>query len=258
VLDVKTLNKIGEDIVRILRVRTIPVGILFFKNPDDIPEEFQIIEKKKSFCSIVGLSRFYEIPVAITEEYIGGLCGGLDLPFGFGKRDPSSEESLVGYFGETLKDVQGIFSDMLFMKERIRAFGIAPITIINTIPDIVMIWGNPAQMSTLAYAHTWHSGGKRIRLATNGHGGSCYEALVVPYVKDEVTLTLADAGDRRHGYAGDDDMIMSVPTGKMEALYDGFIKNQQTRHGTPTVYNFDDLPFPIPPEAMAKKLSGIR
>lgn len=257
-MDVVTLNKIGEDFARLLRVRTIPVGINFFKSVEDIPESFKIIKKKRPFCSIVGLARYYEIPVAISEKDIGGMCGGFDGPFGLSQRDFGMENKLVGYFGETVEDVNGIFADMVSVNEKYVAFGIAPITTMDIIPQLVMIWGNPAQMSTLAYAHTWHSGGKRVELATNGHGGSCYEALVVPFVKNKVTLALADAGDRRHGYASDDDMILSVPIDRLERLYDGFLKNQHTRHAMPTIYNFDDLPFPIPPEVMSKKSLDFR
>ena len=257
-MDIKALNKIGEDIARILRVKTIPLGIVFFKNNADIPDSFLRIEKKRPFCSVVGLSRYYEIPVAITEEYVSGVCPGLDVSFGFSEPPADFEKNLVGYFGETIQDVHGIFADMLHVKEKYTAFGIAPLTTIDIMPDLIMIWGIPSQMSTLAYSHTWHSGGKRIVLATNGHGGSCYEALVVPFVKDEVSMTIADIGDRRHGYAQDDDMILSVPISKIEMLYDGLLKNQNTRHRTPTLYNFDDLPFPIPPYVMSKKSAEFR
>ena len=257
-MEAAALRRIGEDIVRILRVKTIPVGINFFRRAEDIPDDYHRIEKKRPFCAVAGMARYYEIPVAITEEYIGGLCGGLDGPFGFDEISAEAEKNLVGYFGETFEDVHGIFADMICVKHKVKAFGVAPITRMNNIPDLIMIWGNPAQMSTLAYSHTWHSAGKRVELATNGHGGSCYEALVVPYVKNKVTLALADAGDRRHGYAGDDEMILSVPVDKLERLYDGFIKNQRTRHAMPTVYNFDDLPFPIPPEVMQKKSPDLQ
>ena len=258
-MDLNRVQMIGEELLRQLRPRTIPVGINFFQNEKDIPAAYNRITKRRPFCAVVGMSRYYAIPVVITKEYIGGMCGGLDIPFGYSAgMDSKQIADLTGYFGEKQEDVEGIFSGMIHVDQQIIGFGIAPVTQAVIVPDLIMIWGSPAQMSTLAYSHTWHSGGKRVELATNGHGGSCYEALVVPYMERRVTLALADAGDRRHGYAGDDEMIMSIPIEALEDMYDGFMKNQMTRHATPTVYNFNDLPFPIPPEVMLIKSPKMR
>ncbi len=257
-MDIRTLNKIGEDIIRILRVRTMSLGIVLYKNVEDIHNSFKRIKKKRPFCSVVGLAHYYEIPVAITEEYIKGMCLGADISAGFGQVPSDFGEQTVGTFAETVEDARAILSNMMSLGGKYKAFGIAPLNIIDVMPDLIQIWGNPLQMSTLAYSHTWHNGDKRIKLSTNGHGGSCYEALTVPFLKDEVTMALADAGDRRHGYASDDDMILSVPISKLELLYDGLLKNQDTRHGVPTVYNFDDLPFPIPPAVMSIKSPKLK
>lgn len=257
-MDIKTLNKIGEDFFRILRVRTVPLGIVFFRNAEDIPDSFKRVEKRRPFCSVAGLARFYEIPVAITEEYLKGMCLGTDISVGFGEAPHDFGEQTVGTFAETVEGARGVIANMMSLKGKYKAFGIAPLNTIDVMPDLIQIWGNSLQMSTLAYAHTWHNGDKRVTLSTNGHGGSCYEALTVPFLKGEVTMALADAGDRRHGYASDDEMILSVPINELELLYNGLLKNQHTRHGIPIVYNFDDLPFPIPPTVMAKKSPNLK
>ena len=257
-MDIKTLNKIGEDLVRILRVRTIPVGIVFYENEEDIPAAFQRIEKRRPFCAVVGMARYYEIPVAITEEYIKGLCLGTDISMGYDEAPPDFGEQTAGYFAETAEGARGVLANMMTLQGKYKAVAIAPLTTIEVIPHLVQIWGNSQQMSTLAYSHTWHFGDKRVHLSTNGHGGSCYEALTVPFLKNEVTMALADAGDRRHGYASDDELILTVPINKLEQLYDGLLKNQETRHATPTVYNFEDLPFPIPPSVMAVKSPKLK
>lgn len=64
---------------------------------------------------------------------------------------------------------------------KFEAMGVAPLKDISLKPDVVQIWGLPHHMITLAYASAWDGGGK-LELSTNGHGASCYEALVVPYI----------------------------------------------------------------------------
>jgi hypothetical protein len=48
-------------------------------------------------------------------------------------------------------------------------------------------------------------------------------------------------------------MIVSVPLGKLELLYKDLEKNQYTRHRFPILYDFENIPFPIPHEVMRRK-----
>lgn len=256
-MDVQRINEIGRGMNEILRVKTTPLGINFFRSKDDIPEDYQIIDKKMVTCAVIGLSRFYEIAVAITREYTEGICLGPDIAFGWGKVPPNIAEMTVGKFAGTKEEAAKVLSGMKSLEKKYNAYGVAPIDKITIVPDIIQIWGNPLQMMELVYANTWHNGGGFVELKTNGHGGSCYEVLTVPFIKNEVTLAIADMGDRRHGFAGDDAMIMGVPISKLEMLYDGLVNTQNTLNKIPILYNFDDVPFPIPDSVLARKFKEL-
>ena len=120
------------------------------------------------------------------------------------------------------KDGTGkLLTNWMSLDGKYEGFGVAPLDSITIEPDVVQFWCNPLQLMELIYANGWHNGGDRIKMNTNGHGGSCYEGLTVPFIKDEITIAIVDMGDRKHGLARDDDMILGVPISKLETLYDG-------------------------------------
>jgi uncharacterized protein (DUF169 family) len=102
----------------------------------------------------------------------------------------------------------------------------------------------------LEYSNVWNDGSGKIQLCSNGHGGSCYETLSWPLATNEIRLAIADIGDKRHGYAADDDMILGVPVGKLESLYEGLVATQSTLNRIPVLYNFDDVNVPRPSYAL--------
>jgi len=257
-MDVKDLNRIGKGFNDILRLKTTPLGIILYEKESDITRDFQILDRKMVTCAVLGLSRYYEIPVAITKKYTKGICLGPDISLGWGEVPPNFGKMAAGMFADSEEEADKVLAGMMSLERgKYEAYAVAPIDKMSVIPDIVQIWGNPLQMMELVYANTWYNGGERISLSTNGHGGSCYEVLTVPFIKGVITLALADMGDRRHGYAGDDDMIMGVPISKLETLYNGLVQTQNTLNKVPILYNFDDLPFPIPNSVLKRKLKEL-
>lgn len=65
-------------------------------------------------------------------------------------------------------------------------------------------------------------------------------------IDDTVRMALADMGDRRHGMARNDEMIMGMPIGKLERMYEGLVQTKKTLNRTPNLYNFGDIPFQVP------------
>lgn len=257
-MDIKLLNEIGKKLNEQLRLKTTPIGIKFFENIKDVPKDFQIIDKKLVICGVIGLARYYSIAVAITKENTAGICPAADISLSIGKLPDNFGEMAKGALAETAQGCVNALKDRPHLKEaKYQAFGVAPIDSMTIMPDVIQIWGNSLQMNVLSYANCWLDGGY-IGLSTNGHGASCYEVLSVPFIKNELRYAIADMGDRRHGFAGDDDMIMGLPTSKLEKLYKGLVEVQKTRDGFPVMYDFEDVPFPIPGSVVARKFKHLK
>jgi len=256
-MDVSTINELGKGLCGILRFQTKPIGIKLFAKISDVPGDFQIIEKKLVTCAVIGLARFYEKPMAISKQNSQAICLGADISFGWGSLPEGFAEKNVGLFTETAEGLKGILSNWMSLEDRFEAFGVAPLDTISVVPDIVQIWCSPVQLMELVYANGWYNGHERLVMSTNGHGGSCYEALTVPFKNDQITIAIVDMGDRKHGYARDNDTILAVPISKLQGLFEGMMKVQRTRHSYPILYDFEDIPFPVPAPVLQRKFPGI-
>ena len=250
-MTLERLHELGSGFEKHLKLKTKPIGLKFFASKDEVPPEYQWIERKKVLCNLTGFSRYYEIPIAITVENTRNLCVVADLSMGIGTLPDGFAQNAAGKFAKTAEEAGKIFNGMKTLPFKFEVLGIAPLESSPIIPDVVQIWGNPTQMMELEYANVWNDGSSKIELCSNGHGASCYETLAWPLAKNEIRMAIADIGDKRHGYAADDDMILGVPINKLEILYQGLEATLGTLNRIPILYNFDDINFPIPPYSLA-------
>ena len=257
-MTVEELNKIGAEMNRILRLRTSPLGISLFKRKEDIPRGYDVLDIRIPFCSVVGLSRYYELPIAITREVGKGLCVGADMSFGWGELPEGFAQTVTGLFTEKSEGAEKLLSQMMSLENGYEAVGVAPLEMIPNIPSVVQIWCNSLQLSLFVYAKTWHHPGQRLSLSSNGHGGSCYEGLTVPFLEERVNIGIVDMGDRKHGHASDDEMLIGIPISQLEIIYDGILKNQKTRHRIPILYDFENAPMPVPQSVLSRKGPNYR
>ena len=242
-------SELGAKVERLLKLRTAPIGIKLFERAEDIPQDFHVMDSHCSVCQVIGMARYHEKAVAATREWAFACAGGAavlgfcDIP-----GDIADGSRNVGVWGETKEAVQKIFQNrMIIERGRFEAFGVGPLSKMSVDPDIVQIWGTPAQILALVYANIW-DGGDNLELNTNGHGASCYEALVVPYLTDETRLAIADLGDRRYAYAADEEMIAGIPAKAFERLAQNLRKSYSGCYKYPYEYYF----FPMSQSALER------
>lgn len=253
-MDIKRINELGKELDCFLRLRTHSLGIKLFEKVEDIPRDYQIFDTNQPVCAVFGWSRFLEIPVALTRERVVA-CPPALISLGWGEASSTFAEDGKGFFAATVEDTQKVIEGLMSLQGRFEALGVCPLDIITIQPDIVQVWGSPLQLMMIEYASTWN-GWDRIQLSTNGHGASCYEVLTVPYLTGEIRFAVADMGDRRHGMARDDEMIVGFPFNKLEKLVEGLNAQQNHMNRFPIIYNFE-IPFPVPTEVLKRKFSNF-
>jgi uncharacterized protein (DUF169 family) len=244
-----TYSELSQEMESLLKLKTPPVGIKLFEKAGDIPDDFELMDTHCPVCQVIGMARYHEKAVAATKDWAFACAGGAavlgfyDIP-----TDIADGSRNVGVWAETKEAAAKLFADrMTIVKGRFEAFGVAPLKNMGVEPDIVQIWGIPAQILGLVYAHIW-DGGENLELSTNGHGASCYETLVVPLLTDKIRLAMADIGDRRYAYAADDEMIAGVPIKQFERLAVNLRKSYTGCYKYPYEYYF----FPMPQSALAR------
>ena len=249
----ENFNQIGKELDRMLRVRTTPLGLKYFEDERDVPETFEKIEQQIPICQLIGMARYHEKAVYTTGDLAtscapgGAFQGFFDVP-----PDMADGTRCAGWFAKNVEATKKLFANRMFIeKGKFNVLAAAPLSTIPVEPDVVQIFGNPHQMLSLTYANIW-DGGDNITMSTNGHGASCYEVLVVPYLTGEVRVAIADIGDRRYAMASDDEMIMGVPMAHLSRIYENLKEAHQAVYKYPLKYNF--LPLPEPALKLLGKL----
>ena len=232
----------GVEMEDLLRLKISPVGIKYFAKATDIPEKFEVIRNDCTVCQVIAKARYHETGVATTKD-AATLCGVGGAVSGFYDVAPDVADGSrnVGAWAKTVEATRKLAQNrMTIEKGKFEAFGVAPLKKMSVEPDVVQVWGSPVQMLHLVYAQIW-DGGDNVEMSTNGHGASCYEALVVPYLTGKVKLAIADIGDRRFAYAADDEMIMGFPLKHLKRLTANLRESYGAAYRFPYQYHM----FPI-------------
>ncbi|MFP3912494.1 MAG: DUF169 domain-containing protein, partial [Desulfobacteraceae bacterium] len=212
-------SDLGRELQELLRLKISPIGIKYFTKTTDIPEGFEVIQSDCTICQVIAKARFHEVPVA-TTKHAATVCGMGGAVSGFYEIAPDVADGTrnKGAWAKTVEATRKLAQNRMGIKVgKFEAMGVAPLKNLSVAPDVVQVWGTPVQMLHLVYAHIW-DGGDNVEMSTNGHGASCYEALVVPYLTGQVKLAMADIGDHRFAYAADDEMITGFPLAHLERI----------------------------------------
>ena len=243
-----------------LRLKTEPFGVSFLKEVTALPEKTrrptQVFGKRVTICQGVTMARIYGWPVGLTKDDL--ICIPGMLAFGF---TPATDPILelgqlfceVGFhqeLGPALKEVEGL---PRFAPQEVEAIYLCPLERLALTPDVVVVYGNPAQLMRLIQAATF-SLGKRV---SGEFGGKveCASYLIGPYRRDEVIVTIPGQGDRIFSMTQDDELVLSFPGKYLEGLLLG-LKEAARKIGARypiTVYQNFTPAFPAPYLERARK-----
>lgn len=244
--------ELSQELMKFLRLRTLPVGIKLFERVEDIPDDFKIIEEECSVCQVIGKARYDEKAVAAAGEKLTACPVGC---YSLGMCDPPPKlDDSAGKWGKTPEaGLKQILDRMVIEKGKFRAMGVAPLEVISVEPDVIQIWGLPYQMLSLTYANSW-DGGNKLELATNGHGASCDEALAVPYLTGKPRLAIADQGDRWHAFATEEEMMLGCSLAFVKRIIPNLRESMQNLY-SPRYYNVLKLTYN--PKWSARRYMGM-
>ncbi len=209
-----------------LRLRTEPFGVSFFKEIAALPEKTRrpskTFGKRVTICQGVTLARIYGWPVGLTRDDL--ICIPGMLAFGF---TPATDPILelgqlfceVGFhqeLGPALKEVESL---PRFRPDEVAAIYLCPLERLPLDPEVVVVYGNPAQIMRLVQAATF-SLGERV---TGDFGGKveCSSYLIGPYRTGEIKVVIPGQGDRIFSMTQDEEMVVSFPAKFLEGILTG-------------------------------------
>ena len=202
-LVLEDLNKYGEELETALILRTSPVAVKMLEKGADIPKEAFRPKKDGGYhiaqCQAFGMSRREGKTVAMLKK--DHWCTTALMAYGM-VEPPES----MAKWGESYRSFE--------VGKYIGAVT-APLKSATFMPDVVMIYANPAQLRGLLLPMTF---GDSSQVSTHLFLPSCGHAVVDPMKTGKYCVVLPDPGEYQRALAAEEEMILAIPQQKMEGL----------------------------------------
>ena len=238
-LELDILHNYGEELERRLRLATFPMAIKLLKKGEKITEgakrPWLDFGHHLSACQGFSMSRRQGATVAMLKEDM--WCPEPVIGFGFAEPPPYFLEGHNRFPGSVATLEGGRTWAREFPRLRPGDYvGIvsAPLTSATFEPDVVVIYGNSAQITQLVLAAEFKDG-RDLTCAISGRAACVY--AVVPILQSgRFQVTLPCPGDRQKAGAQDDEIIFSAPKERMAELMEGLRRRDDHMRGQPTVF----------------------
>lgn len=236
--------KIGKMLEELLRPQTYPLAIKFVKDESEFPERTKRPEQKLAICQALTLSRRYGWTMGITEEDSG--CPGASLAYGW---TPLIDETQLAQFFQAAgyaSDETGT-SRIVANIDRLEPgrYGgvvISPLTRTKIVPDIILVYGNPAQVMRLIQG-AMHKEGKRVKSELTGILASCTAGIIRTFNTGIYQVVIPGNGDRVFAATHDPEMLFAIPADKAEDVIVGMRGTRFAKYPIPVTLQ---MPPPFP------------
>jgi uncharacterized protein (DUF169 family) len=262
-------HQLGRKIREYVNPSTFPVAIKFVEDGSQIPSSarrpLRDLGVKMAPCQGAAMARRYGWTVAFGKDDVGCAIAAHTYNWKRLTEESGAVKFLtrMNYVGDekAAHEVIGGFR-LLEMGENL-AVVYSPLERTKIEPDVVLIYGNPAQIMRLIHGATYLSG-KPIESSFSGRAASCTEGVVAAYLDNAPKVVVPGNGDRVWAGCQDHEMIMAAPATRLKDVVQGLEKTHQKgiRYPIPTYLRYTpEVSFSLPlsdifePEAL-DKLSG--
>ena len=214
-------NSYGEELEKRLRLKTFPFAVKLLEKEADIPEG--AIRPKRdlghhlALCQGFAMSRREGKLVAMFTEDM--WCYSPVISLGIAEPPVYYLEGHTYFPGDvrTLEVAENLAEKFPRLEYgKYAGVASAPLKTASFEPDLVIIYCDSAQLRSLL-AGVKYKEGEQVT-STLEPGGACVQSTVPVIQSGECKVTVPCSGDRRWAMAQDDEMIFSMPKGKLEDL----------------------------------------
>lgn len=214
--DAGALRSLSEQLVALLRLRTLPIGMKLFEDPEDmnaIPGiRTPTAEVQFTTCQLVTQARIGGLTLGITHDNLRGFsnCGGI-----VGLNLPSdaylSGDMMKGVWFENRQAAAAHQAQMPRVPAgRYNGLVVSPLrTARLDPPDICLFYANPAQMILFFNGLQWKNY-QRYTFSITGES-ACADSWGNALKTREVSLSIPCFAERRYGGVADDEMLLACP-----------------------------------------------
>jgi uncharacterized protein (DUF169 family) len=206
----------------LVRLKTFPVAFKLLEDAAELDKSPWVrrIPNKVTTCQMLTIVRTYDWTIgAVADDFVSSRCTSV---IGLGELPEyiadGTMRSMV--WCATVEDARKCEESIpLIPSGKYNAVILAPLVYNPFDPDIVIVYGNPAQMMFLINAIQFRDY-ERMQFFSVGET-ACADSLAQCYLSGKPALTIPCYGERRYGHAQDDEMVMAFPPGYLEKIVDG-------------------------------------
>ncbi|MFX1249372.1 MAG: DUF169 domain-containing protein [Promethearchaeota archaeon] len=236
---------IGKSLEEILRPQTYPLGVKFVRNESEFPEKTRKPEEKIAICQALTISRKFGWTMGITGEDSG--CPGASLTYGW--TSPLDELQLAQFFamagyGADENSTKKIVANLDRLEPRkYGAIVISPLTRTKIVPDVILVYGNPAQIMRLLQGAMYKEG-KKLKCELAGIMASCTTGIIRTFNTNEYQVVIPGNGDRVFAATNDNEMLFTIPAEKADDVVAGMRAQKFAKYPIPSSLQLPP-PFPV-------------
>jgi uncharacterized protein (DUF169 family) len=239
-------NRLGEELEKLLILRTSPLAIKMLETESDIPEGAIRPRKDRqqhiAQCQAFALSRRERECIAMLKE--DSWCWAPLVAYGL--VDWKAGADIILPKGQ---------AEMMPRLDESKYIGIvsAPLKTANFEPDLVLVYSNTAQLRNMIQVVKDRE--KTLVSSQFDPIDSCVYCVVPVILNGQYRITLPDPGECKRAMAGEDEIIFSIPREKLEMIVSGLRRAEEKKRGY--THPGLDLPADFPQPEFYTKLFKI-
>jgi len=238
----------GEELEKLLLLRTAPIAVKMLEKEADIPKEAIRPKRDRGHhlaqCQAFALTRRRGETIAMLKE--DNWCWAPLIGYGLVKPLDENTISPLIYIVENMKAARKIAKNFPRL-EYGKYIGIlsAPLKTASFEPDLVLVYSNTAQLRSMLLAVKYKEG--HLVKSEFDPIDSCVYSTVPVILNGQYRITLPDPGEYERAMAEEGEIIFSVPPDKLEELISGLRQLEKIKLGY-THLTMEMRPdFPQPP-----------
>jgi uncharacterized protein (DUF169 family) len=243
-----SLKDVYAALTEYIRPLTFPVAIKMLKSAAEIPDKtrrpFQQMKKRVAICQGIGMARKLGWAVAMGKEDMQCSLGA--APFGFFRNiDFYNEGNLAAGMFTASKEAGKREEDLVdrFEHGQYSHILVAPLNRTSFDPDVLMVYGNPAQIMRLIQGSLYNEGGT-IQSSSMGRLGCA--GIITVMKTNQCRYAVPGNGDRIFGMTQDWEMAFLMPAAMVDTVMDGVAKSHKVGIRYP-ITSFFDFEATFPP-----------
>jgi uncharacterized protein (DUF169 family) len=216
----ETYHELGRSLSELLRLQTFPLAIKLIKREDEMPEKTRrpsSLNMRITMCQGYTMSRRIGWTIGLTAADM--KCTPNLIVYGFAElKDPGAfvEAFRAMDYYKTDEAAARMIATMPRLKPRqYTGIVISPLPWTKVEPDLVLIYGNSAQMMRLIQAANY-STGEPMASPQAGIAASCIGGALRTFVTKKPNVVIPGGGDRIYAATQDYEVVFACPRETLE------------------------------------------